>query len=314
MVKSANLTQELLTAANSNKKTIIVGEKVILVPYLRRHVHRYHGWMQSEEIRQLTASEPLSLEAEYEMQQTWLNDPSKHTFILIDRERLESLVSSSGGAEEESKSSIPSSDNYASEDDKWGTQDMRVLFYSPQEKELLDVSMTAVQEDQRIIQQLASHALNTPSAAIGDVNVFLHDHLQDEDTPVDPDVVDPADDEMATKLGLVCVPLDNPVRYHQPDQHSEGCHQQQQDKEEEEEQQQGLRLRLRTGEMEIMVAEQTGRRKGVGREAVLMMMEHAAMHLGVSRFLAKVTADNGTLIIRSGDDYDMEVHFPVRVP
>ena len=43
--------------------------------------------MQSEEIRELTASLPLTLDEEYQMQQTWLNDKDKCTFIVLDRER-----------------------------------------------------------------------------------------------------------------------------------------------------------------------------------------------------------------------------------
>ena len=35
---------------------------------------RYHGWMQSAELRELTASEPLSLDEEHAMQQTWFTD------------------------------------------------------------------------------------------------------------------------------------------------------------------------------------------------------------------------------------------------
>ncbi|XP_045509295.1 N-acetyltransferase 9 isoform X2 [Colias croceus] len=72
---------------NSNIK--IVGEKVILVPYTQIHVPRYHEWMKSEELQQLTASEPLSLAEEYEMQKSWREDDDKCTFITLDKELFE---------------------------------------------------------------------------------------------------------------------------------------------------------------------------------------------------------------------------------
>ncbi|TYJ55518.1 hypothetical protein B9479_003790 [Cryptococcus floricola] len=51
-----------------NENTVIFGDKVILVPYRAEHVPEYHEWMKSPELLELTASEPLSLEEEYEMQ------------------------------------------------------------------------------------------------------------------------------------------------------------------------------------------------------------------------------------------------------
>ncbi|XP_057792950.1 GCN5-related N-acetyltransferase 9 isoform X2 [Salvia miltiorrhiza] len=64
----------------------IVGERVILVPYMKEHVPRYHVWMQDPAILQATASEPLTLDQEYEMQLSWVQDPLKQTFIVLDKE------------------------------------------------------------------------------------------------------------------------------------------------------------------------------------------------------------------------------------
>ena len=67
-----------------NETTVIVGRRCTLVPYLRCHVPRYHQWMTQPELLQLTASEPLSLEEEYENQQSWHRDEHKLTFIVLD--------------------------------------------------------------------------------------------------------------------------------------------------------------------------------------------------------------------------------------
>ena len=66
-----------------NWETTIQGSKVVLVPYRQEHVAKYHEWMKSEELQELTGSEPLSLEEEYVMQETWHRDPDKCTFIVL---------------------------------------------------------------------------------------------------------------------------------------------------------------------------------------------------------------------------------------
>uniref|UniRef100_A0A8C5RFL8 Alpha/beta-tubulin-N-acetyltransferase 9 n=1 Tax=Laticauda laticaudata TaxID=8630 RepID=A0A8C5RFL8_LATLA len=73
-----------------NQNTVLEGKRVALVPYTSAHVPRYHDWMKSEELQRLTASEPLSLEQEYEMQCSWREDADKCTFIILDAEKWSS--------------------------------------------------------------------------------------------------------------------------------------------------------------------------------------------------------------------------------
>ncbi|CAF3629821.1 unnamed protein product [Rotaria socialis] len=69
-----------------NSNTILFGRTILLVPYGKHHVKKYHTWMENEETRELTASLPLTIDEEYEMQQTWLNDKDKCTFIVLSKE------------------------------------------------------------------------------------------------------------------------------------------------------------------------------------------------------------------------------------
>nr|XP_028572642.1 N-acetyltransferase 9 isoform X2 [Podarcis muralis] len=70
-----------------NQNTVLQGKRVTLVPYTSAHVPKYHEWMKSEELQRLTASEPLSLEQEYEMQRSWREDADKCTFIVLDTDK-----------------------------------------------------------------------------------------------------------------------------------------------------------------------------------------------------------------------------------
>ena len=56
--------------------------RVVLVPYEKRHVAKYHEWMLDPWLREMTASEPLTLAEEYEMQVSWALDDAKCTFIV----------------------------------------------------------------------------------------------------------------------------------------------------------------------------------------------------------------------------------------
>lgn len=62
--------------------TAISTPKLLLVPYSAHHVPTYHTWMQSSALQTATASEPLTLDQEYEMQRSWRTDADKLTFII----------------------------------------------------------------------------------------------------------------------------------------------------------------------------------------------------------------------------------------
>ncbi|KAK9825446.1 hypothetical protein WJX81_000479 [Elliptochloris bilobata] len=68
-----------------NFNLTITGERVVLVPYRQEHVPVYHEWMENPALQEATASEPLTIEEEYEMQRSWARDSNKCTFVVLDR-------------------------------------------------------------------------------------------------------------------------------------------------------------------------------------------------------------------------------------
>lgn len=84
-----------------NYHTTIVGQKVQLVPYRRKFVEKYNDWMKDPYILEMTASEPLTLDEEFDMQKSWVDDPYKCTFIILSRELDYASISGGRGSDDE---------------------------------------------------------------------------------------------------------------------------------------------------------------------------------------------------------------------
>ena len=67
----------------ANASTTLLGRVALLVPYSASHVETYHRWMESEELREATASERLTLEEEREMQRSWTEDDASAFFFFL---------------------------------------------------------------------------------------------------------------------------------------------------------------------------------------------------------------------------------------
>lgn len=169
-----------------NYETVLVGNVCALVPYRPEHVARYHHWMQDPKLLEATASEPLSLDEEYDMQETWRRDVAKCTFIVLAQEKVQH-------------------GDYC---------------------------------DAFVEMNLAS--------MVGDVNLFLSEEDNDDDG-------DENDAQPRAK---------------------------------------GRAQDFRQAEIDIMIAETTYQRKGIGREAACLMMMYGAKNLRIRRFYCKIKDDN----------------------
>ncbi|KAL7566096.1 hypothetical protein ACA910_003871 [Epithemia clementina (nom. ined.)] len=141
-----------------NYETCIVGQVCTLVPYRPCHVERYHEWMQNVDLLEATGSEPLSLEEEYEMQNTWRLDNQKCTFIVLDKSKCIDIPNSNNN----NNNNKNNSNNQADVVTSGGL-----------------TTPTSAITDARVVVD-ADFILNNTSAMVGDVNLFLSEEESDD--------------------------------------------------------------------------------------------------------------------------------------
>ena len=181
------MTEFGVSSKKENYTVALVSADVVLVPYRRHHVAKYHQWMCDPAMLEATASEALSLEEEYAMQRTWRDDPTKITFIVtLGDKQYTSAVTELPAEQEEVEVQGAAGEGIP--------------------------NTTADEEERRMA---------------GDVNLFLHDR-------------------------------DDPTN----------------------------------AEIEVMVAEPSLRRRGLAKRALQLLMLYGVRSLGITRFFAKIGADN----------------------
>ncbi|OPB37245.1 hypothetical protein A0O28_0041570 [Trichoderma guizhouense] len=90
-----------------NQTISISTSKALLVPYEAHHVLTYHEWMKDPAIQEATASEPMTLEEEYENQESWRTSHDKLTFIVC--EPLSGAASNENGEARQIKAQVDDS-------------------------------------------------------------------------------------------------------------------------------------------------------------------------------------------------------------
>jgi RimJ/RimL family protein N-acetyltransferase len=223
--------------------------------------------MSNEQILLQTASEQLSLEEEFEMQVTWATDADKRTCILIPRHKLHESLRKLEVIDGKNPIEYLKGDDFIRKDyilDRCKTQVSGVCKFCGQNSEsVVNLSQNNDNNDESFnccIQCESNAACGDfgVDVAVGDVNLFLHDYLQDDDD--DDDDFAENDDSNNQCVGVDCDSSENK----QPT----------------------------VVEVEIMIAEQTARRSGYGQHAVKLMTQYAVEWLGILRFIAKINNDN----------------------
>lgn len=66
-------------------KQMLVGDRILLVPYEKYHVPRYNAWLQNEELQELIGTSVSTLVEDFEMQQRWFDEKDKCMFIVVEK-------------------------------------------------------------------------------------------------------------------------------------------------------------------------------------------------------------------------------------
>ena len=237
-LSSKNLTMRL------NYETVLVGRRVVLVPYRPEHLPTYHKWMQDPHLQEMTASEPLTMEEEVAMQKEWRDDDMKCTFIVLDREACVDLppMAAQNTAEEEQGGGKEN-------DDEENGNDKETTSCPTPAAGVADLAPDFVEKNL--------------DAMVGDVNLFLSEEEPDTDDENDDVCVGNSTTSAASAASA---------------QHEESNPPQQ-------------RIHMQA-ELDIMIAEESARGKGMGSEASRIMLWYGAHQLKIRRFFAKIKKEN----------------------
>jgi len=225
----------------------------VLVPYRPQHVPRYHEWMRDPALLEATASEPLSLEEEYEMQSSWKDDDRKCTFIVLDRRAAAAAVAGLMNDKKNAAAVVRAKADTDTATAAAAVTDVGLV---------VATTVDGDDDDETFID-------STLDAMVGDVNLFLSEEEEDEE-------------KEERLVG---------------DEDGRGN-----SEEEEEQRKQHQRgEQYRQAEVDIMIAEPSARRKGIGTEATILMMLYGALNLRVRRYFCKINETNGASISLFGD-------------
>ena len=197
--------------------------------------------MQDPELLEATGSELLTLDEELENQQSWRDDETKCTFIILARDRCScGVCSRMGGSVSNSDAELPSACGANNSHDG-------------------AVDVVDNNDDDATTTSTGDFVRRHVHAMVGDVNLFLSDEEEEDDNNgMDSWWTPPTSGRDPTPPPPR--PLQQPLR--------------------------------RQAEVDIMIADTEYRGRGLGQEAVTLMMMYGAKHMNLTRFFAKIHETN----------------------
>lgn len=230
------------------------GRNLVLLPYTRELVPTYHGWMQDPKMLELTESEPLTLEQEYINQESWKHDPTKYCFIIHSRRPVIRTFQDGPGV------STGTGIDYTVQ----SAEELEAL------KKPVDVKWIeepeGAEEEGQVEESTVSTETPMPDTEASSASTGVA--AASAATSVESAAASPADPYPLTPIGDVNLFLHPDFNLEDYGIAGGGC------------------------EIEIMIAESSYRRRGLGYEALQLLMQFSAEQLGVERFVVKVIASN----------------------
>jgi RimJ/RimL family protein N-acetyltransferase len=216
--------------------------------------------MQDPTLLAATASEPLTIDEEIAMQETWRDDDTKCTFIILARDlAMPSNLSLSSSP----SSSSPSSNDVANSGGCLRNNNEGILSIPPPPTtKCQSIQGDNCNEESDTYPLLIEQTLH---AMIGDINLFLSEMEEDDESE---------EGSQSNENNIMEASLHTSQSSSTTNRSFLRQQQQQQ------------------AELDIMIASPTHRSKNIGTEATLLMMHYAASHLHIRRFFVKIQKSN----------------------